>query len=178
MPFAVKAVQVDGGSEFMAQFEEACRQRGIRLFVLPPRPPKLNGHVERAQRTHKDEFSTALPPSPLSPRSTSCFADGRTSTTPTRPTRPSARSHHSPSWKNARRKEAGVRHHVNEHSTSYLTLVSGRIAVCLKSLAVGGLSACPQARRGRADRKTSPREALPKMQPSDGARSQPSEESP
>ena len=56
MPFAVKAVQVDGGSEFMAQFEEACRQRGIRLFVLPPRSPKLNGHVERAQRTHKDEF--------------------------------------------------------------------------------------------------------------------------
>lgn len=56
MPFPVKAVQVDGGSEFMAQFEDACRERGIRLFVLPPRSPKLNGHVERAQRTHKEEF--------------------------------------------------------------------------------------------------------------------------
>jgi len=56
MPFPVKAIQVDGGSEFMAQFEDACKQRGIRLFVLPPRSPKLNGHVERAQRTHKEEF--------------------------------------------------------------------------------------------------------------------------
>jgi len=56
MPFPVEAIQVDGGSEFMAQFEDACRERGIRLFVLPPRSPKLNGHVERAQRTHKEEF--------------------------------------------------------------------------------------------------------------------------
>jgi putative transposase len=24
--------------------------------VLPPRSPKLNGHVERAQRTHRQEF--------------------------------------------------------------------------------------------------------------------------
>jgi len=56
MPFPVHAIQVDGGSEFMAQFEDACKERGIRLFVLPPRSPKLNGHVERAQRTHKEEF--------------------------------------------------------------------------------------------------------------------------
>jgi putative transposase len=56
MPFPVRAIQVDGGSEFMAQFETACQQRGIRLFVLPPRSPKLNGHVERSQRTHRDEF--------------------------------------------------------------------------------------------------------------------------
>ena len=56
MPFAVRAIQVDGGSEFMAGFEQACQHRGIRLFVLPPRSPKLNGHVERAQRTHTDEF--------------------------------------------------------------------------------------------------------------------------
>ena len=56
MPFPLKALQVDGGSEFQAAFEEACRERGIRLFVLPPRSPKLNGHVERAQRTHTEEF--------------------------------------------------------------------------------------------------------------------------
>ena len=30
--------------------------RGIRLFVLPPRSPKLNGAVERANRTHTEEF--------------------------------------------------------------------------------------------------------------------------
>ena len=40
MPFPVHAIQVDGGSEFQAGFEEACREQGIRLFVLPPRSPK------------------------------------------------------------------------------------------------------------------------------------------
>ena len=56
MPFPVRALQVDGGSEFSACFEEQCQQRGLRLFVLPPRSPKLNGSVERAQRTHTEEF--------------------------------------------------------------------------------------------------------------------------
>jgi len=56
MPFPVRAFQVDGGSEFRAGFEDACRDRKIRLFVLPPRSPKLNGHVERAQGTHTTEF--------------------------------------------------------------------------------------------------------------------------
>jgi len=56
MPFRVKALQVDGGSEFAAGFETACQVRGLRLFVLPPRSPKLNGSVERAQRTHTEEF--------------------------------------------------------------------------------------------------------------------------
>ncbi len=56
MPFAVRAISVDGGSEFMAGFEIACQARGIRLFVLPPRSPKLHGAVERANRTHTEEF--------------------------------------------------------------------------------------------------------------------------
>jgi transposase InsO family protein len=55
-PFPIKAIQVDGGSEFKAEFEAACQQRGIRLFVLPPRSPKLNGCVERGNRTHREEF--------------------------------------------------------------------------------------------------------------------------
>lgn len=55
-PYTIRAIQVDGGSEFMAGFEQACRERGIRLFVLPPRSPKLNGCVERANRTHAEEF--------------------------------------------------------------------------------------------------------------------------
>lgn len=62
MPAPVQAIQVDGGSEFKAEFEEACRERGLRLFVLPPRSPKLNGCVERAQRTHKEEFYQMLDP--------------------------------------------------------------------------------------------------------------------
>jgi putative transposase len=55
-PFPVKAIQVDGGSEFKAAFEAACQERQIRLFVLPPRSPKLNGCVERGNRTHREEF--------------------------------------------------------------------------------------------------------------------------
>jgi transposase InsO family protein len=56
MPFPVRAIQVDGGSEFQAAFEAECQRRGIPLFVLPPRSPKLNGRVERAHRTHTEEF--------------------------------------------------------------------------------------------------------------------------
>lgn len=56
MPFKVNSIQIDGGSEFQSVFEEKCRKLGIRLFVLPPRSPKLNGGVERAHRTHSEEF--------------------------------------------------------------------------------------------------------------------------
>lgn len=55
-PFPIRAIQVDGGSEFMGEFEIACQGSALQLFVLPPRSPKLNGHVERAQRTHTEEF--------------------------------------------------------------------------------------------------------------------------
>lgn len=56
MPFSVRAISIDNGSEFMAEFEIACQARDIRLFVLPPRSPKLHGAVERANRTHTEEF--------------------------------------------------------------------------------------------------------------------------
>jgi transposase InsO family protein len=61
-PFEVRAIQVDGGSEFKAEFEAACQEKGLLLFVLPPRSPKLNGRVERAQRTHKEEFYQLVDP--------------------------------------------------------------------------------------------------------------------
>src|SRR5882672_9608454 len=56
LPFPVRALQVDGGSEFAAEFEEACQQKQLPLFVLPPKSPKLNAHVERSHRTHNEEF--------------------------------------------------------------------------------------------------------------------------
>lgn len=56
MPFPVRAVQVDGGSEFKRDFEAACQAARIPLWVLPPRSPKLNGGVERSNRTHREEF--------------------------------------------------------------------------------------------------------------------------
>lgn len=56
LPFPLKAIQIDGGSEFKAAFETYCQEEGIALYVLPPRSPKLNGTVERLQRTFRDEF--------------------------------------------------------------------------------------------------------------------------
>ena len=62
MPFPLRALQVDGGSEFAALFEQAGQQRGLRLLLLPPpRSPQLNGHVERAHRTHTEEFYEITP---------------------------------------------------------------------------------------------------------------------
>jgi putative transposase len=56
MGFPLRALQIDGGSEFKAKFERACQALGIALYVLPPRSPRLNGKVERAHRTHQEEF--------------------------------------------------------------------------------------------------------------------------
>lgn len=56
MPFKVTGVQVDGGSEFMAAFERACRDKHIDLFVLPPKRPQLNGAVERCNGAWRYEF--------------------------------------------------------------------------------------------------------------------------
>lgn len=56
LPFAVTSIQVDGGSEFRAEFEQACSEQNIDLFVLPPRKPKYNGCVERANGSSRAEF--------------------------------------------------------------------------------------------------------------------------
>lgn len=55
-PFSITSIQVDGGSEFMAEFEEACKDLNIALFVLPPSRPQYNGGVERGNRTFREEF--------------------------------------------------------------------------------------------------------------------------
>ena len=56
LPFTIKSIQVDGGSEFMAEFEDACAEHKIPLFVLPPKRPQYNGGVERANRIMREEF--------------------------------------------------------------------------------------------------------------------------
>lgn len=56
MPFPVRAIQVDGGSEFHAEFEQACQARAIPLIVLPPRSPKMNSRVEYVHGTCRREF--------------------------------------------------------------------------------------------------------------------------
>lgn len=56
LPYSVKSIQVDGGSEFMKHFEEKCRALNIELYVLPPSRPQYNGGVERGNRTFRQEF--------------------------------------------------------------------------------------------------------------------------
>jgi putative transposase len=55
-PYKILSIQVDGGSEFMAEFEEACAELKIPLIVLPPKKPSYNGGVERGNRTFREEF--------------------------------------------------------------------------------------------------------------------------
>ncbi len=55
-PFPIKAIQIDGGSEFMAACEAECQVEKIPLRVLPPHSPKLNGHVARMNRTFREEW--------------------------------------------------------------------------------------------------------------------------
>ncbi len=51
MPFPVAALQVEGGSEFTAEFVQACQQRALPLFAILLARPNSTVHLERAQRT-------------------------------------------------------------------------------------------------------------------------------
>jgi len=53
-PFTIRTIQVDGGSEFEAIFEEECRRGNIKLFVLPPRSPRLNPSHEGCRVSAQD----------------------------------------------------------------------------------------------------------------------------
>jgi len=55
-PFTIKSIQVDGGSEFMGEFEAICQNKELDLYVLPPRRPQYNAHIERGNGTAKYEF--------------------------------------------------------------------------------------------------------------------------
>jgi hypothetical protein len=102
-PFPVRALQVDGGSEFYAEFEAACLHKGLPLFVLPLKSPKLNAHVERANRTHIEEFYEVAPDLPwnltqLAP----AYWSMNGSTTPSGPINPWATSRPWPSGSGGR----------------------------------------------------------------------------
>ena len=55
-PIKIESIQVDGGSEFMAEFEDACAQLKIPLIVLPPKKPEYNGGVERGNEPSGKNF--------------------------------------------------------------------------------------------------------------------------
>lgn len=52
----IPAVQTDNGSEFAGYFDDACRRLSIRRYHTYPRCPRMNGHVERFNRTLSEEF--------------------------------------------------------------------------------------------------------------------------
>ena len=56
MPFPIRGIQVVGGGEFCAEFEQACQERKIPLIVLPPYSPKMNTWVEYVHGTCRREF--------------------------------------------------------------------------------------------------------------------------
>jgi putative transposase len=60
IPFKISSIQVDGGSEFMKEFELACQELDIELIVLPPKRPTYNGGVERGNRIFREEFYAQL----------------------------------------------------------------------------------------------------------------------
>ncbi len=56
LPCPPRSIQVDGGGEFRAGFEDACQALGLPLAVLPPKCPQLNGIVKRANYSAGTEF--------------------------------------------------------------------------------------------------------------------------
>jgi len=52
----IKTVQTDNGSEYLAVFDNHLRKRGINHLFSYPRCPKINGFVERSNRSLQEEF--------------------------------------------------------------------------------------------------------------------------
>ena len=55
-PLAVKSVQTDNGSEFLGDFESCLATRKLKHWFIYPRCPRINGCVERYNRTIQEEF--------------------------------------------------------------------------------------------------------------------------
>lgn len=56
LPFPIRKVQVDNGTEFPLAFALAVQEAGIRLRYIKPRRPEQNGKVERSHRIDEEEF--------------------------------------------------------------------------------------------------------------------------
>jgi transposase InsO family protein len=56
LPFPIRKVQVDNGTEFSLVFALAVQEAGVRLRYIKPRRPEQNGKVERSHRVDEEEF--------------------------------------------------------------------------------------------------------------------------
>lgn len=55
-PGIIKSVQTDNGLEFLGVFDQYLKQRNLPHYFIYPRCPRINGVVERYQRTLQEEF--------------------------------------------------------------------------------------------------------------------------
>lgn len=60
LPFRVKVIQTDNGSEFGSQFYWHLLDKGIGHVYIRPHRPRLNGKVERSHRIDEEEFYRLL----------------------------------------------------------------------------------------------------------------------
>ncbi|MBA3639506.1 MAG: transposase family protein [Acidobacteria bacterium] len=56
LPFPIKKLQCDNGSEFPIAFKLAVEAAGIKHRYIKPRRPQQNGKVERSHRVDGEEF--------------------------------------------------------------------------------------------------------------------------
>ena len=52
----IRIVQTDNGLEFLGEFDKYLGEKGIEHHFIYPRCPKINGHIERCNRSLKEEF--------------------------------------------------------------------------------------------------------------------------
>ena len=55
-PYRIRKVQTDNGSEFLASFHQYLSEQKIDHIFIYPKSPKINGVVERFNRTVQEEF--------------------------------------------------------------------------------------------------------------------------
>lgn len=55
-PYKICTVQTDNGHEYLGDFEQYLKTRSVKQVFIYPRCPKINGYVERANRTLTEEF--------------------------------------------------------------------------------------------------------------------------
>ena len=56
LPFQIRKIQVDNGTEFPLAFALSCQDLGVRVRYIRPRRPEQNGKVERSHRVDEEEF--------------------------------------------------------------------------------------------------------------------------
>ena len=56
IPFTIRTVQTDNGLEFLGEFERYLKKSNIKHIFTYPRCPRINGVVERYNRSIQEEF--------------------------------------------------------------------------------------------------------------------------